>query len=66
MRGSLALERELRIEWRLEFVRFSNIVETIIFRDVGTVMDGSLEDKIGCFVLVREIRKNLGNNRTQD
>ena len=40
MRGSLVLEKELRIEWRLEFVGLSNIVKTVIFGDIGTVMDG--------------------------
>ena len=66
MGGSLALDRALRLEWNLGFVGFPNIVKAALPRVIGPVLEGSIEDKKGWFVLVRRTRENLGDNRIQD
>ena len=45
---------------------FTNNVEAALPRDIGTVMEGPIEDKKGWFVMVRRTREDLGTTRTQD
>ena len=52
--GSLALDRALRI------------LKSALPRDIGPVMEGTIEDKKGWFVLVKRTRENLEENRIQD
>ena len=62
----MALDRALRIEWNLGFVGFPNVVKAVLPRDIGPVMEGTIEGNKGWFVLIRRTRENLGDNRIQD
>ena len=66
MEGELSLDRSLRKEWAIGFDDFPNIITSAIPRDISIVMEGTLSDKKGWFVLVRRARENLNDNRTED
>ena len=66
MGGSLALDRSLRMEWNLGFIGFPNMIKSVLPNEIGLVMEGTIEEKKGWFVLVRRIRENIGDKRTQD
>ena len=42
------------------------MIKAALPKEIGTVMEGTIEDKKGWFVLVRRTRENIGDNRTQD
>ena len=66
MGGSLALDRSLRMEWNLGFIGFPNMIKSALPNEIGLVMEGTIEDKKGWFVLVRRTRENIGDNRAED
>lgn len=45
---------------------FLKTEKTALPRNIGPIMERSVEDKKGWFVLVRRIRGNMGDNITQD
>ena len=45
---------------------FPNITKVLLSKEITTGMEVSISNKKVWFVLVRGIRENLGDNRTQD
>lgn len=66
MEGTLSLDRSLRKEWAVGFIDVPNIITASIPTDISIVMEGSVSNKKGWFVLVRTTRKNLRDIRTED
>ena len=66
MSGTLSLDRSLRTEWSLGFVRFSNIVKAVLHNYMASVVDVTVSKKKKWFVLVRKMRGNIGDRGTSD
>ena len=64
--GELSLDRSLRREWELSFEGFPAGVQAVIPRDIATVLDSSVAEKKGWFVLVRKARENIDDERVVD
>ena len=45
MSGTLSLDRSLRTEWSLGFVRFSNIVKAVLHNYMASVVDVTVSKK---------------------
>ena len=57
--GSYVLDQALRLEWRLGFKRIPAIVLSFIPTSIIRVMQGTVTDRKGWFVLVRRAREQL-------
>ena len=66
MEGELSLDRSLREEWARGFNDFPDIITAAIPRDISIVMEGTLSNKKGWFLLVRRAGEILNDNRTED
>ena len=64
--GRLSLDRSLRREWELGFEGLPALVQAILPEDIATVLDSTVAEKKGWFVLVRKARENMGDERVVD
>jgi hypothetical protein len=64
--GRLSLDRSLRREWELGFEELPALVQVILPDDIATVLDSTVAEKKGWFVLVRKARENMGDERVVD
>ena len=64
--GRLSLDRSLRREWELGFEELPALVQAILPDDIATVLDSTVAEKKGWFVLVRKARENMGDERVVD
>ena len=53
-----SVRRGIQIEWNLSFVRLPSMVKAALSRDIGTVTEGSNEDKRGVFLQLGKQEKN--------
>ena len=66
MEGALSLDISLRNERGAGFEEFSELVKTKLPRNLEEVIDSTVADKNGQFVLIRKTREDLGDDRTED
>ena len=66
MNGTLSLDRALRKEWDLGFEGFPDIVKVTIPSTITHILDGSVADRKGWFVLIRTARENCGDDILED
>ena len=64
--GELSLDRSLRREWELGSEGLPANVQVVLPGDIATVLDSSVAEKKGWFVLVRKARENIGDERVVD
>jgi hypothetical protein len=64
--GRLSLDRSLRREWALGIEELPALVQAILPDDIATVLDSTVAEKKGWFVLVRKARENMGDERVVD
>ena len=48
------------------FVGFPDIIKAALPKEIGSGLEGTIEDKKWWFVLGRRTRENIGDNRTED
>ena len=66
MNGTLSLDRALRREWDLGFEGFPDIVKVTIPNTFTLILDGSVADQKGWFVLIGTDRENCGDEILED
>ena len=66
MIGTLSIDSSLRMEWKLGFVGFPNIVKAALTNDIAKVMGGTVSEGSGWFVLVRKVQENIDDRRMEN
>ena len=66
MNGTLSLDRALRREWELGFEGLPDMVKVTIPRTITHILNGSVADRKGWFVLIRTARENCGDDSIED
>ena len=47
-------------------MEFSNLLKAVSPKDIASVMDGTISESKGWFLLVRQLRENIKDRRTED
>ena len=66
MEGKLSLDRSLRAEWEVGFNDFPDIVVAALPKTIIQVMKSNVADKKGWLILIRTVRENNNDERTND
>ena len=64
MSGTLSLDRSLRMEWRWGFIGLPALAQVMLPKGIAKMMKGSVAERKGWLVLIRQARKNIGDGRT--
>ena len=66
MNGTLSLDRALRREWEWGFEGLPDMVKVTIPSTITHILNGSVADRKGWFVLIRTARENCGEDSIED
>ena len=66
MCGTLSLDRSLRTEFTLGFIGLPPLIQVVLPKDIGQVIEGTVAERKGWLVLIRTARENMGDTRTSD
>ena len=66
MCGTLSLDRSLRTEWSLGFIGLPPLIQVVLPKEIGQVIEGTVAERKGWLVLIRTARENMGDTRISD